>query len=212
VSSRSPLPGSRPSIPPSVLGRRGTAGAHQQNALFRAREARRERFLRVGAGHPEPQHVVLAGGTTAEPITVAQRSQPATLVWSYEFYRPSGTYPGGSVWVLDDFAFSANVDPNELVLLEGPDVRILVDLADPSGFGGIPPSGTHTYVLTFIPDPAGLDSKIRFWIDGRLADTADGLSFTQWSGPDTSWSYDPPGAVAHPLEVFPGYIPASVVG
>lgn len=210
MAFRSPLPGSRPSIPPSVLGQRGTAGARQQNALFRAREARRERVLRVGAGYASPQHTIQPGETSApEPITVAQRSEPATLLWSYEFRAGGGGYPAGTIWVLDEFAFSANVSPNELVLLEGPDIRILVDLTDVSV--GVPPFGIHTYVMTLVPDPAGLDSKIRFWINGRLADSADGLSFTEWSGPGT-WRYSPPSSgLRFPLEVFPGYIPASFV-
>ncbi len=162
MSKFAPLPGSEAALNPAVVGQRGLGG-RMQPALFHARERRLERFVKAGAGHPDPGLLTPPGIAIPAPVTVAQGLLPVTLVWSFEFASPN----------LAEFLTSAGgIDGGtEVITTAAPHGFVTGDAAIYNAQGGV--------------EDVGLVDGTRYWVNVIAGSTlslhtsqADALSDT----------------------------------
>jgi len=173
--------------------------------------SRREKYLRAGAGYPNPAFVVQPGIGIAAPVTLAQGSGAVTLIYSIESVGPAGVYPNGNAFDCGDLLIS-HVAAGTLGIISSGFTVILspnLSLTSTPG-GGFPASGTNTYVI--FSDPP----------NNRMGAFMNGIQITQGTGAIPLWadgvktwefanSISNVGFVSD-LEIHLGFVPPGFVG
>ena len=166
---------------------------------------RKERHARLGVGYSDGAKKIEAAGTgLASPVSAAELLDRVMLVCEVEFF---GAYPNGVLF--DTGVIDVQMVTAGDFTVNGPGVSETFDMTVDT-----PPSGVHTVVAYFEVRTATTGLAV-IHIDGLEVARSESGTSTAWGTAGTTWDYMDAiteiGLVG-PLEVFPGFRPATLLG